>query len=89
MKGMVMPRHIAGEHSDLAIGDLAGRAGCTGVRPARRLARFQKAGLIDPKTASSSSSVSSAYSHIVAQRVGSKRGAEALQIVCAPSCERR
>jgi hypothetical protein len=44
---MVMPRHIAGEHSDLAIGDLARRASVLACDPARGLALFQKAGLID------------------------------------------
>lgn len=42
-----MPRHIAGEHSDLAIGDLARRASVLACDPPRGLALFQKAGLID------------------------------------------
>jgi hypothetical protein len=46
-EGMTMPRHIGGEHSDLAIGDLARRAGVLTCDPARGLALFQKAGLID------------------------------------------
>ena len=42
-----MPRHIGGEHSDLAIGDFARRTSVLARDPARRLALFQKAGLID------------------------------------------
>ena len=46
-EGMAIPRHIDGEHSDLAIGELARRAGVLARDPARGLALFQKAGLID------------------------------------------
>lgn len=42
-----MPRHIGGERSDLTIGDLARRASALACDPARGLALFQKAGLID------------------------------------------
>lgn len=42
-----MPRHIGGEHSNLAIGDLARRASVLACDPARGLALFQKACLID------------------------------------------
>ena len=45
-EGMAMPRHIGGEHSDLAIGDLARRASVLACNHARGLALFQKAGLI-------------------------------------------
>src|SRR5246127_4700751 len=44
---MAIPRHVGGEHSDLAIGDLARRASVLACNPARGLALFQKAGLID------------------------------------------
>src|SRR6201987_2060967 len=44
---MAMPRHVGGEHSDLAIGDLARRASVLARDAARGLALFQKAGLID------------------------------------------
>ena len=46
-EGMAMPRHVGGEHSDLAIGDLARRASVLARDPARGLALFQKPGLID------------------------------------------
>src|ERR1700751_1774882 len=46
-EGMAMPRHIGGEHSDLAIGDLARRTSVLARDPARGLALFQKASLID------------------------------------------
>lgn len=47
MKGMAMPRHVGGEHSDLAIGDLARRASILACDPARGFALLQNAGLID------------------------------------------
>ena len=46
-QGMAMPRHVGGEHPDLAIGDLARLASILACDPARGLALFQKAGLID------------------------------------------
>jgi hypothetical protein len=44
---MAMPRYIGGEHADLTIGDLAGRARVLPCNPARGLALFQKARLIN------------------------------------------
>ena len=45
-KGMAVARHIGREHADLAIGDVARRAGILAGNAARRLALFQKAGLV-------------------------------------------
>ena len=46
-EGMAMTRHIGGEHTDLAIGDLARRARVLPRHTARRLALLQKTGLVD------------------------------------------
>src|SRR6516165_4527636 len=46
-EGMAMPRHIASEYANLAIGDFACRASVLTCHPARRLTLLQKAGLID------------------------------------------
>ena len=48
-EGMAVARHIGGEHADLAIGDLARRARVLARNATRRLALFQKAGLINDK----------------------------------------
>src|SRR5665811_1911820 len=48
-EGVAMARHIGREHTDLAIGDLARRARILARNAARRLALFQKAGLVDDK----------------------------------------
>ena len=42
-----MARHIGREHANLAVGDLAGRAGVLPTNAAGRLALLEKAGLID------------------------------------------
>src|ERR1700757_1545014 len=44
---MAMPRHIASEYANLAIGDFACRASVLTCHPARRLTLLQKAGLVD------------------------------------------
>src|SRR3546814_16001420 len=44
---MPRARHISGEDADLAVGDLAGRAGILTAHAARRLALLQKAGFVD------------------------------------------
>ena len=49
MKAWPWRRHIGGEHADLAIGDLARRARVLARNATRRLALFQKAGLINDK----------------------------------------
>jgi hypothetical protein len=46
-EGMPVPRHIGREHADLAVGDLARRAGVLPRHTAGRLALLEKAGLID------------------------------------------
>ena len=46
-KGMPSGRHIGGEHTDLAIGDLACRTGILTADAARRFALLQEAGLVD------------------------------------------
>ncbi len=46
---MAVARHIGGERANLAIGDLAGRARILARNTTRRLALFQKAGLINDK----------------------------------------
>ena len=46
-EGVAVARHIGGEDADLAVGDLARRAGVLPRHAARRLALLEKAGLID------------------------------------------
>jgi len=46
-EGMTVARHIASEYPDLAIGDLARRAGILPRHAARRLALLEEAGFID------------------------------------------
>ena len=47
MKRMAMPRHIGRKHPDLAVGDLARRAGVLPRHPAGRLALLEEAGFVD------------------------------------------
>ena len=46
---MTVPRHVAGEHPDLAVRDLTRRAGVLARNSARGLALLQKAGFVDDK----------------------------------------
>ncbi len=46
---MTVPRHVGGEHPDLAVRDLTRRAGVLACNSARGLALFQKAGFVDDK----------------------------------------
>src|SRR6516225_6997331 len=46
---MTVPRHVAGEHPDLAVRDLTRRAGVLRRNSARGLALLQKAGFVDDK----------------------------------------
>jgi hypothetical protein len=48
-EGMTVPRHIGGEHPDLAVRDLTCRARVLARNSARGLALFQKAGFVDNK----------------------------------------
>src|SRR6185312_10330520 len=70
-KGMAVPRNIGGEHSDLAIGDLARRASVLARDPTRGLALFQKAGLINDQNRVR---IAQRFQHVltynVAQRLG-------------------
>ena len=46
-EGMAMARDVGGKHADLAVRDLARRAGVLSPDPARRPTLLEKAGLID------------------------------------------
>ena len=46
-EGVTMPRHIGREHADLAVGDLARRAGVLLPNIAGRLALLEEAGFVD------------------------------------------
>ena len=63
-EGMAMARHIGGEHADLAVRDLAGRAcvhASAAPTPHDALPCFESPSHQEPSTASGSASVSSAY----------------------------
>jgi hypothetical protein len=70
-EGVALGGHIGGEDADLAIGDLAGRAGVLPSDAARRLALLQKAGLVDGQhRVPLGQRLKSIVAHNVAQRLG-------------------
>ena len=66
-----MARHIGGEHADLAVRDLAGRACVLAPHAARRFALLQKARLIkNQHSVRIGQRLQRVVAHNVAQRIG-------------------
>ena len=70
-EGMALGGHIGGEDADLAVGDLARRAGVLPADAARRLALLEEAGLVDDQHGVAlGQRLERIVAHNVAQRVG-------------------
>jgi hypothetical protein len=70
-EGVASIRYVNGEHADLAVGDLACRAGVLALHPAGRGALLEKAGLIDDQHGiRCRQGLERVVAHQIAQRVG-------------------